>query len=211
MNFAKLTGSVGKRLRLHPPAEVWHATHNRSVAADDVWQLTDVQPGASITLVNERTNQEVLLGTDHVHHFTSNPPADTSFDGTLELTVRIDLTKAAPAVSVIPSGVARTISRAALPPMRVRIAKLLNQVNPQILAQHAREVGAMVGPRNIAALRELELDPDFAELLSFRSNGAVIMGGAGNRIGNMINDLDESAGLHGFIFTFAPAIHGGEG
>ena len=44
---------------------------------------------------------------DHVHHFTSSSPADTSCAGTLELTMRVDLTGEVPTISPIPSGPAR--------------------------------------------------------------------------------------------------------
>jgi len=94
-------------VRLFPPAELRDHGSGRLQPSDDLWKLTAVNPPRSITLVNGRSGQEIVLAPDHVHHFTSSSPADTSCAGTLELTMRVDLTGEVPTISPIPSGPAR--------------------------------------------------------------------------------------------------------
>ena len=94
-------------MRLFPPAELRDHGSGRLQPSDDLWKLTAVNPPRSITLVNGRSGQEIVLAPDHVHHFTSSSPADTSCAGTLELTMRVDLTGELPTISPIPSGPAR--------------------------------------------------------------------------------------------------------
>ena len=204
MNFSKLSINKGKRLRLLPPASYWEATSERHVQKDDNWLLTDVDSNNSITLTNERTKQRVSLSSDHVHSYTSSPPTDHSFDGYLEVKVTIDITSTEPEINLILSGAARTVQQKSLPPLRIRINALLDNINPKILQAveaGSTSVSVMIGEDKIRLLKELQKEGGFEEVLSMKSNGNIAIG-IGATISGCISDLDDVSTRHGFILHF---------
>jgi hypothetical protein len=205
VNFNVLAQKIGHKLKLHPPATTWDASLGQYVESDDVWVLGDVAKNVSITLTNERSQQVLALGSDHVHSFTSNAPDDPSFDGFLELKVTVDLTGEKPRIAIIPSGAARMIQRERRPPLQPRIVQLLDRITPEILEYvrtGATGVRVMIGDANLRALNALASEHEFSRWLSIEPTGSVISGGRGNRIGGHLHDEDESAGQQGFALNF---------
>jgi hypothetical protein len=201
MNLTKLHDQLDHRLRILPEPVTWGETGY--VPVDDNWRLIEVT-GGRIALENERTRQRISLSPDHVHSFTLSPPDDHSFDGFLELKVRIDLTPPVPKIDLILSGAARTIERQSMPPLRVRITDLLKKINPDILKTFetdASQTAVMISERHLALLRELQNENGFSDVLSLESTGSMSMG-VGSRIGGYIHDLDDIGVCHGYIVRF---------
>jgi hypothetical protein len=200
MNLVRLRDQIGHRLRLLPEPVAWKETGY--VPIDDNWRLIEVISG-SITLENERTKQRVSLSPDHVHSYTSSPPNEDSFDGFLELKVKIDLTPSVPKIEVILGGAARTVERERLPPLQVRITELLKAINPEILKafETGSQVAVMISERNLRVLRELQNESGFADVISIQSTGSMSMG-IGSRIGGHIHDRDDTGVCHGFVIRF---------
>jgi hypothetical protein len=87
-----------------------------------------------------------------------------------------------------------------------QLVGLLNKINPAI-HQHflagTGYVSVMVSQSNLPALRRFGKDSTMSELLSIRSNGNVIAGGAGNRNGSQVYDLEEGY-MEGFLLGKGP-------
>jgi hypothetical protein len=201
MNLSKLPDLVGRRLRLRPETTVWK--EKKCVPKDDNWILVS-RTAEGITLVNERTDQDLSLSPDHIHSYTSSPPGDNSFDGFLELKVTIDITGDDPKIDIIRSGAARTIERANVPPLRVRITELLRTINPTILKAFddgASEVAVMISEHNLRALLELQNEDGASGVFSLESTGSMSLG-IGSRVGGHIHDNDDTATCHGYIIRF---------
>ena len=199
MNFDMLAQRIGHKLKLLPPARL------RGALSDDIWELAEVKKRDSITLKSLRSDQVLMLAPDHVHSFTSSAPNDSSFDGTLEVKVNVDVTPDAPTISIIPSGPAR-MARAVGEPLPSRLAALLDRITPEVLyllKRGASGVQLMIGESNYQTLRQMADETEFERWAAMHSTGAVIMGGSGNRIGGHLHDSDESAGQRGFSLHFS--------
>ena len=198
MNLEKLRETMGRRLRLRPQPTAWRGTTYEPV--DDSWLLLDVR-GHAITLENERTRQRVSLSPDHVHSYTSSSPEDETFQGFLELKVKIDITPPEPTLDIILSGAARTIDQPRTPPLRARVVELLRTINPEILSRFeagSSQVAVMISDVNLRALRALENEDGFSDLLSLQSTGSMSLG-VGSRVGGHIPDRNDTGACHGFV------------
>ena len=198
MNLKMLKALVGCRLRLLPTPVRWQQAAYEAV--DDNWMVTNVGEDRTMMLVNERTKHLVKLATDHIHGYTSNLPDDNSFDGFLELKVKIDITDSSPKIDVILSGAARTFEQPKPPPLRTRIVELLRAINPEILSLFdggAHEVAVMISQHNLRLLLALQKEDGFSSILSLRPTGSVSIG-SGSRIGGHLNDRDQSGACQGY-------------
>jgi hypothetical protein len=90
VNLQKLRAGVGQRVQIVPPALSIYPGATKSSVADDDWAISDVR-GDQVILQNSRTGQSLVLGQDHVHHYTSNPArsTDTVSYGFLTLNVQV--------------------------------------------------------------------------------------------------------------------------
>ncbi len=204
MKLRMLKALADRHLRLRPTPGRWQGQNYQPV--DDNWEVVQVREDRTVVLVNERTKQEVSLAPDHVHSYTSSSPDDDSFDGFLELKVKIDITPARPKIDVILSGAARTVEQPALPPLRTRIVELLRTINPEILSAFEAgipEVRVMISEHNLRALLNLQKEGGFSEILSLESTGSVNIG-VGSRIGGHLNDRDESGARQGYALRLQP-------
>lgn len=85
--------------------------------------------------------------------------------------------------------------------MKRELYTVLDKINPVIRKEFANgtdTVGVMVSLSNVAKLESIKEEIEKEQLLAYRSNGNIIMGGTGNRIGNHINDISEGV-MQGFI------------
>ncbi len=90
MNTSKLRNSISQRVRLRPFA--MSVLAGRVIAQrDDVWIIQAVHPGGIVELGNLVTTHVAQLGSDHIHHYDSDPPSDIgeSKNGFLILTVQV--------------------------------------------------------------------------------------------------------------------------
>jgi hypothetical protein len=82
-----------------------------------------------------------------------------------------------------------------------RINELLRTINPDILKAFevgASEVAVMISESNLRALRELQNENGFSDVLSLESTGSMSMG-IGSRIGGHIHDKDDTGACYGYI------------
>lgn len=94
-----------------------------------------------------------------------------------------------------------------LPSLKEKITKLLDQTNPEILNRvrnGEHQIGVMLASEHITTLKILLGQNNANQLVTFRQNHSVSMGG-NNRSGNCINDLQEYGVLTGYIPTFKGA------
>jgi hypothetical protein len=91
MNIEKLRRSLYTRLRLRPIA-ISVQPDGAFERHDDVWLLQRVSQ-AEVELSNISTGHVAKLGTDHIHHFDSDPQSGTATEkhGFLTLTVQVFL------------------------------------------------------------------------------------------------------------------------
>lgn len=92
MNIAKLRRNLYERVRFRPSA-ISVQPDETMAQYDDVWILTGVASDGMVELSNQETGHVAKLGTDHIHHFDSDPPSSTPSlrHGFLTLTVQIYL------------------------------------------------------------------------------------------------------------------------
>jgi hypothetical protein len=90
MNLEQLKKNVGDHVNLHPIAVRLDASGNELEDFDDEWVIREVS-NDGIRLDNTVTGHTILLGPDHIHHFTSNPGRTTAGirHGFLTLTVQL--------------------------------------------------------------------------------------------------------------------------
>jgi hypothetical protein len=72
MNLDQLKKSVGVHVSLHPVAVRLDDHGNELQDLDDDWVIREVS-SEGVRIDNISTGHTVLLGPDHIHHFTSNP------------------------------------------------------------------------------------------------------------------------------------------
>lgn len=72
MNREKLSRMQWKRVRLWPIARRVHHSGVDLDRIDDAWLITDPSK-ESLTLQNPRSGQNVILGTDHVREYMTDP------------------------------------------------------------------------------------------------------------------------------------------
>jgi hypothetical protein len=71
-------------------------------------RVSSEEPGTGVRLTNQRTNQAVILGADHIHHFTSDTTGPISEKrGFLELSVKLEIKLDKVEIEPILSGPAR--------------------------------------------------------------------------------------------------------
>lgn len=75
MNIAKLKRSLLARVRLRPMTIAIDPSGDE-VHVDDVWLVAEVTEDGVVELLNTRTSHIAKLGTDHIHHFDSDPPSN---------------------------------------------------------------------------------------------------------------------------------------
>jgi hypothetical protein len=92
MNIDKLRRNQTSRVRLRPSA-LSIEPDGAAVAYDDVWTIVQVSTEGVVELSNPSTGHVAKLGSDHVHHFDSDPPSSSlnQKQGFLILTVQIYL------------------------------------------------------------------------------------------------------------------------
>ena len=90
MNIRKLKRSIYSRVRLRPIALSIESS-GETVAYDDQWIVDTVSVSGTVELYNPSTGHVARLGSDHVHHFDSDPPSNMDgFDhGFLILTIQV--------------------------------------------------------------------------------------------------------------------------
>ena len=72
MNKEKLRQCVNYRIRLRPlPRRIWERQEQEPI--DDVWHVDAVSGQGVVRISNIRTQHIAILGTDHIHHFDSDP------------------------------------------------------------------------------------------------------------------------------------------
>ncbi len=93
MNFEKLQGAIGTRLRLNPLPNRFTDEGFPLDKLDDIWILEMVNRKAGLVLRNIHTDHILELGLDHVHHFVTDPQSeiDGSKHGFLLLNVEINI------------------------------------------------------------------------------------------------------------------------
>ena len=91
MNKDKLVRCVGQHVRLRPMA-LRHDGVRGLPQLDDDWRV-DMVEDKGVWLRNIRTDHRVLLGYDHIHHYTSDPARQLGGQqyGFLQLNVQIIL------------------------------------------------------------------------------------------------------------------------
>jgi hypothetical protein len=72
MNWERLKKSVGSRVQIQPVACGLDKNGRELERTDDDWVIQGVTSDG-IRICNIRTGHVTTLGTDHVHHFTTNP------------------------------------------------------------------------------------------------------------------------------------------
>ena len=85
--------------------------------------------------------------------------------------------------------------------LKQKLYSLLDKINPAIRTSFengAETTEVMISLSNLLQVESIKDEAEKAGLLSYRSNGNIISGGSGNRIGNHINDLSEGF-MQGFI------------
>ncbi len=92
MNIDKLRKNLYARVRLRPSA-ISILPDDTAAVYDDVWTLTSVSSEGVVELVNPSTGHVAKLGTDHIHHFDTDPPSSRLGEkhGFLTLTVQVYL------------------------------------------------------------------------------------------------------------------------
>lgn len=91
MNKEKLRQCVNYRIRLRPlPRRIWKGQEQAPV--DDVWHVEAVNKQGVVRLANVRTQHAAILGTDHIHHFDSDPASETDGYNHGFFELRVDLT-----------------------------------------------------------------------------------------------------------------------
>ena len=90
MNIRQLKRSIQSRVRLRPIALSVELSGKR-VAYDDQWIVDAVSDGGTVELRNPSTGHVARLGSDHIHHFDSDPPStmDGFNHGFLILTMQL--------------------------------------------------------------------------------------------------------------------------
>src|SRR6202034_4324102 len=78
MNLEQLKRNKGWRVQLIPIASRLNDDGRELPPLDDDWIVGDVS-NEGVLIANTRTPRQVMLGADHIHHFTTNP--DRSQDG----------------------------------------------------------------------------------------------------------------------------------
>ena len=87
MNLDQLKRNVGFQIRTEP-TPCWLDEHGILLSnIDDDWIIKDVL-SETVELSNTRTGHVIILGKDHIHHFTSNPHRGPNY-GFLTLHVQI--------------------------------------------------------------------------------------------------------------------------
>lgn len=76
MNWEKLESLVNWRVRIRPIAKRFDGDLPLPLE-DDIWIVQRVAKKAVVELANIRTGHLAKLGNDHIHHFVSDPPAET--------------------------------------------------------------------------------------------------------------------------------------
>lgn len=72
MNLEQLKKNKGWRVQLVPIASRLDDNRHELPLIDDDWVIEDVS-SAAVHLINPRTEHRIVLGADHIHHFTTNP------------------------------------------------------------------------------------------------------------------------------------------
>jgi hypothetical protein len=72
MNLEQLKKNKGWRVQLVPIASRLDEQGGELPIMDDDWVIEDVS-NSEVRISNVRTQHQVTLGADHIHHFTSNP------------------------------------------------------------------------------------------------------------------------------------------
>jgi hypothetical protein len=72
MNWEQMKRNVGCHVQLEPTACRIDDNGRKLPAIDDDWIVEDVSP-VGVRISNARTNHSIILGSDHIHHFTSDP------------------------------------------------------------------------------------------------------------------------------------------
>jgi len=76
MNKNKIRECLNYRIRFRPPPRrIWRGTEQEQV--DDVWHVDSVNNKGVVKLSNIRTQHAIMLGSDHIHHFDSDPMSET--------------------------------------------------------------------------------------------------------------------------------------
>lgn len=99
MNWEYFKKSVGHRVQLEPPACRLDRDGSELPLVNDDWIVEEVKE-TGIRISNIRTGDSVLLGSDHIHHFATNPArsrGNVKF-GFLVLTVQVFVGQGAPFV-----------------------------------------------------------------------------------------------------------------
>ncbi len=92
MNISKIRRAIHTRVRLRPAA-LSVDPHGNMVEVDHVWILNAVSDHGVVELHNQSTGHTARLGTDHIHHFDTDPPSNTDGleHGFLFLTMQVFL------------------------------------------------------------------------------------------------------------------------
>ena len=75
MNKQKLKQNLHCRIRLKPlPKRTWKGQVQEQ--KDDIWIVQRVQDNGVVELSNIRTGHVAKLGSDHIHHYDSDPMSE---------------------------------------------------------------------------------------------------------------------------------------
>jgi hypothetical protein len=90
VNIQKLKRSLLARVRLRPIA-LSILPSGEARANDDAWLIAAVSAAGTVDLNNPSTGHIARLGSDHIHHFDTDPPSNTDglCHGFLILTVQV--------------------------------------------------------------------------------------------------------------------------
>jgi hypothetical protein len=138
MNLEQLKRNVGDHVSLHPGAVCLDDGGNELRDFDDDWAIREVSKDG-VRIENISTGHTVLLGPDHIHHYTSNPGRRTPGirHGFLSLTVQLFLQGWAVHIRPTSRPGERTTFDGKSPEARAARARLLDERFRMVMADYA--------------------------------------------------------------------------
>ena len=101
MNIEKLRKGINSKLRLRPAA-ISVQPDGGFTSFDDAWTMVEVTVDGIVELINPSTGHIAKLGSDHIHHFDSDPPSSTATQRHGFLVLRVQVFMQGPRLWVEP-------------------------------------------------------------------------------------------------------------